>query len=115
MRHWRKMTWALIAWSAVMAIWILGGSAGVGTVIVLWCLGLVVLGLIWFMTRPRQHGGPWGPVPPDHAMSGPATAPGWHPDPRGSGGFRWWNGRQWTSLTSQLGPPPSESVSQARD
>ncbi len=23
--HWRKMTWAIIVWSVVMAVWIVGG------------------------------------------------------------------------------------------
>jgi hypothetical protein len=28
---------------------------------------------------------------------------GWYPDPGAAGGFRWWDGNQWTALT----PPPS--------
>jgi hypothetical protein len=76
--HWRKMTWALILWSALMLAWII--SAGVGAdcseqvghyqnakqsgceagtgiaiagLITLWFFGFVVGGLIWFMSRPK--------------------------------------------------------------
>lgn len=32
------------------------------------------------------------------------TAPGWYPDPGGSGGQRWWDGVRWTE---HLAPPPA--------
>lgn len=73
----RKMSWALIIWTIIMAIWaIAGGSsadcgsqgdqysqagcqAGTGIaialIIVIWFIGFVVLSLIWFMTRPRKR------------------------------------------------------------
>jgi hypothetical protein len=75
--HWRKMTWVLIIWCALILIWaIAGGSsasndcshqatelnrnacdtgAGIGVAIVLLIgfFGFVFFGLIWFMTRPR--------------------------------------------------------------
>lgn len=81
--HWRKMTWVIIVWSVVMALWIVGGLIGadnseecareagslsqqtctdardVGTgigVIALWFVwffGFIALSLIWFMTRPK--------------------------------------------------------------
>ena len=73
--HWRKMTWVLIIFSALMLAWIIAGAnsthcgskaneaarsgceagtgIGVGIIIFLWFLGFVVLSLIWFMTRPR--------------------------------------------------------------
>jgi hypothetical protein len=71
------MTWALIIWSALMAIWIIGGASstdcgqyadeasksgceagtgiGVAALVFLWFLGFVVLGLVWFMTRPKDR------------------------------------------------------------
>lgn len=33
------------------------------------------------------------------------TSPGWYPDPAGSGGQRYWDGRQWAAS----GPPPRRS------
>jgi hypothetical protein len=71
------MTWVLIAWSAVMLVWIIGGIAsrpskdclptdktcidasdvgtglGVGLLIFLWFLGFIVLALVWLMSRPK--------------------------------------------------------------
>lgn len=118
MRSWRKMTWALIAWSVLMAIWVIGGAnaadcareadgaskagcqvgagLGAGLLVVLWFLGFIVLALIWLMTRPRDQTGVAAastapPAPP---------APGWHPDPQGDGHLRWWDGRGWTEHTN---------------
>lgn len=70
--HWRKMTWALIIWSALILVWAIGGGAsaeceneeytsaceagtGIGIAIVLFLgfVGFVILSLIWFMTRPK--------------------------------------------------------------
>lgn len=75
MRHWRKMTWAILAWSVIMLVWIVaavadrpskdcapgdelcigasdvGTGIGVGLVIVLWAVGFFVLSAIWFMSR----------------------------------------------------------------
>jgi hypothetical protein len=34
-----------------------------------------------------------------------AAPPGWHPDPAGGGGFRWWDGERWTE---HLTPPAVE-------
>jgi hypothetical protein len=83
MKRWRKMTWAIIAWSTLMLVWIVAGIAsasskvdeacgsglyqqdcrdaytagagvGVGLLIGLWFMGFVVLALVWFMTRPKD-------------------------------------------------------------
>lgn len=75
MRRWRKMTWVLIAWCALILVWaIAGGSsaansckhqtyqnacqagAGIGVAIILFIgfCGFVFFSLIWFMTRPRE-------------------------------------------------------------
>ena len=50
--HWRKMTWALVLWSASMATWLVVGGSGVVLVGVLWLLGAAGLGVLWFMTQP---------------------------------------------------------------
>ena len=75
--HWRKMTWVLVVWTGVMFTWMIAGGIsagsecndlvseaeqagcvagtgiGVAGLFILWFLGFIVLGLIWFMTRPR--------------------------------------------------------------
>jgi hypothetical protein len=80
--HWRKMSWAIIAWCVLILIWaIAGGSssanncinqstgvltrqqatnacdtgAGIGVAIILFIgfIGFVFLSLIWLMTRPK--------------------------------------------------------------
>jgi hypothetical protein len=73
--HLRKMSWALIVWSALCLVWIITGASssncagdqysqagcqagtaiGVGLIIGLWFLGFVVLSLIWFMSRPKDR------------------------------------------------------------
>jgi hypothetical protein len=85
MKRWRKTTWAIIAWSTLMVVWMIGGGIsashkaaeqcahpyplttqecldashagagiGIGLLIVLWFIGFVVLGFVWFMTKPRE-------------------------------------------------------------
>lgn len=73
----RKMSWVLIGWTVIFAIWIgtalgdrpsedcppgdtlcqdasdVGTGIGVGIVFFLFFLGFVVLSLIWFMTKPK--------------------------------------------------------------
>jgi hypothetical protein len=50
--HWRKMTWILLIWSAAAVAWLLVGGSGMAAVGVLWLLGTVVLGFIWFASQP---------------------------------------------------------------
>ena len=60
-RYWRKMTWALLLWSAGMVVLVVSGGFGIAT-IALALAGLVVLGFMWFMTRPLWrvgHGAKW--------------------------------------------------------
>ena len=79
-RHWRRMTWAIWAWSAVCLIWLVVGmvsvsnahpscnglststcqaatavGAGIGAtfIVIVWFFVFLVLSIIWFMTRPR--------------------------------------------------------------
>jgi hypothetical protein len=71
--HWRKSTWALIVWSALMAYWLIGYSVqgchesgqaaqsgceagttiGVFMILVVAGLGFIVLSLIWLMSRKK--------------------------------------------------------------
>ena len=82
--RWRKMSWAIVLFTGLMATWIVAGVAGnadncldrpagssaraaceagtdVGTGIAVagllgvWFMGFVVLSLVWFMTRPRER------------------------------------------------------------
>jgi Na+/proline symporter len=79
MRRWRKMTWAIIVWCALILVWAIagGGSAandcakqadklshdacqtgagiGIALVLLIGFFGFVFLSLIWFMTRPRTR------------------------------------------------------------
>ena len=57
--RWRKMTWALVLWSAALAALLVIGSIGAAGVGVLWFVGAIGLGLLWLATQPlfRQgHG-----------------------------------------------------------
>lgn len=77
--HWRKATWAIVVWTAIFAIWIVGGLAsadigqnclgadqglceaaqtagtGIGVFLVgmIWFIGFIILAIVWFMSRPR--------------------------------------------------------------
>lgn len=80
--HWRKMTWVLIIWCAVILIWAIAGGAsghnsgncahdtvlgaktcqdavdagttiGVALILLIGFFGFVFFGLIWLMTRPK--------------------------------------------------------------
>ena len=83
--HWRKMTWAIIAWCTLILIWAVAGGAssanncshqngnlylsarsaqnacdagtgiGVALILVVGFCGFVVLALIWIMSRPTQR------------------------------------------------------------
>jgi len=83
MKNWRKMTWALIAWSGLTVLWLAAGIAsatsktsheckgvswgehacheaanagmaiGVGLVLGVGFAGFIVLSLVWLMSRPK--------------------------------------------------------------
>ncbi len=88
MRSWRKMTWAILIWTAVMVAWIVSGASAVsnncagetgdalatcqaataiggGIAVTLigfiWFIGFIVLSVIWFMTRPKNNVTVFGP------------------------------------------------------
>jgi hypothetical protein len=41
----------------------------------------------------------WEPLPPT------MVPPGWHPDPSGQRGYRWWDGIRWSEYTWHDDPP----------
>ncbi len=71
----RKMTWVLLIWTTLCAIWLIAGLAGVedcpsgdtacevGTaigagigitlIIIVWFMGFIISSIVWFMTRPK--------------------------------------------------------------
>jgi hypothetical protein len=55
--HWRKMTWALVAWSAAMTAWILFGSIAATRVGVLGVGGAILFALLWLATQPLYQQG----------------------------------------------------------
>jgi hypothetical protein len=81
MRHWRKMTWAIWAWTALCLLWEVSGfvatskpatcgglasntctnfanaGRGVGAfaVFLAWLLIFLILSVIWFMTKPQRR------------------------------------------------------------
>ena len=88
MRHWRKMTWAIVAWTVFSIFWVasgvgavsdrcagltgsdlstckaataIGGGIGVTFIFFIWFVIFVVLAIIWFMTRPRNTVVVYGP------------------------------------------------------
>jgi hypothetical protein len=55
---WRKMTWALLVWGALIGLWMVSGAFWLA--LLTGALGLIALSVIWFMTMPlwRQGHGP---------------------------------------------------------
>ena len=71
----RKMTWVLLIWTALCAIWLIAGvagvdecppgdtaceagtaiGAGIGIVLIffVWFIGFIIASIIWFMTKPK--------------------------------------------------------------
>jgi hypothetical protein len=47
---WRKMTWALLFWGALIGLWIVSGT--LVPALAVGALGLIVLSFVWFMTIP---------------------------------------------------------------
>ena len=81
MSRWRRTTWALVAWNVLMILWTASYAGGVGDcagesgralivceagralgiqigipfILIVWLTGILVLGLIWLISRPSQH------------------------------------------------------------
>lgn len=82
MPRWRKATWALVIWNALMVLWVASGvanvadncagltgselelceagttiGAGIGITLIamIWFVGFVVLSLVWLMSRPAKR------------------------------------------------------------
>ena len=55
---WRKMTWALLFWGALIGLWMASGTFVLA--LLAGALGLIILSVIWFVTMPlwRQGHGP---------------------------------------------------------
>jgi len=73
-----------------------GATIGVGIIVVFAAAVNVVLGLLWFVTKPAAPGAgqlaPGGPVRPTHGK----PQPGWYPDPVNVGRLAWWDGSGWS-------------------
>jgi hypothetical protein len=52
---WRKMTWALLLWGALIGLWMLSGTFVLA--LMTGALGLIVLSVIWLMTIPLWRQG----------------------------------------------------------
>ena len=88
MPRWRKMTWAIVIWTVLMALWVVGGvgaagdncaglsgvqldtcqagtaiGAGIGVTLLIgiWFVGFLVLAILWFATRPKENVLVYGP------------------------------------------------------
>jgi hypothetical protein len=55
--HRRKMTGALLLWSAYIATWTALTGAGPAIVTLWWFAGTIVFGLLWLSTQPRFQQG----------------------------------------------------------
>jgi hypothetical protein len=68
MKRWRVPTWLLLIWTGLCIAWVAAGpsfypfsegatalrpSVAVAVIFFFWTVGIIVLTLIWFMTRPR--------------------------------------------------------------
>jgi len=90
---------------------------------VLWILLVILVNVFaipaliyWFSIRKKligvEHAAAAGAYGPGHVTySGwepsppPAAPPGWHQDPTGHPGLRWWDGTRWSEYTSNGGNP----------
>ena len=50
--HWRKMTWALVLWSAYVVAWTGITGSGPALFTLWWLAGTIALGSLWLATQP---------------------------------------------------------------
>lgn len=76
--RWRKATWAIVIWTALMACWLLFGvlnpegesaekygvfyvmAVGVG-IFFIWLFGVLILTIVWLLSRPKPNTAIYGP------------------------------------------------------
>jgi hypothetical protein len=114
------MTWALLAWVALIIVWIavgvnstsddcddeatasgrelceaatdVGTGIGVGIIVIIGFMGFIVLALIWFMTRPKpQPEIRYVPAPVDGNIDTRPVAEKPPPPPRSTKPAGWYN------------------------
>lgn len=106
MRSWRKTTWVIALWTALIGAWIVSGisaaapgaaqsqayaagaTIGVTLIFMLWLLVLLPLALVWFATKPKQNVTVYGPAGQQVLVSETearkrVTQPGWGYQPGG--------------------------------
>ena len=67
--HWRKMTWALVLWSAYVPTWAVITGSGPAMVTLWWLAGMIVFGTLWLVTQPLFQQG--------RGLKGVFSRPGW--------------------------------------
>jgi membrane-bound ClpP family serine protease len=73
-KYWRKMTWALVLWSAGIVVFMVIGGPGISSGAI-GVLGLIVLVIVWFMTRPLWRSGHGASFRQVSAVDAPFRAP----------------------------------------
>jgi hypothetical protein len=64
MPKWRKATWALVIWNALIMVWAVAAivaNLAVNFQLAVWLVGSIVLGLVWLMSRSRFNTLVYGP------------------------------------------------------
>jgi multisubunit Na+/H+ antiporter MnhC subunit len=98
MRGWRKVTWLLVIWTVVFALWTVGAAAAAGELPIPggdpetdgraftapipfgfistgWFVGFVVLAIVWFTTRPGSKVRHGAIDEPERAIAQPGDRP----------------------------------------
>ena len=73
-KYWRKMTWALVLWSAGIVVFMFVGGPGISSGAI-GVVGLIALVILWFMTRPLWRSGHGASFRQVRAVDAPFRAP----------------------------------------